>query len=161
MKSELASTRGFIGEFKKFIARGSVVDLAVGIIIGGGFNTVVSSLVNDIVMPPIGHIVGKVDFKDLYVNLSGTPYDSLTAAKAAGAATINYGNFLNNVISFLITAFAVFLLVKFINRLRDMERKKKQVEAPAPTTKDCPFCFTSIPARAVKCPACTSDLQAK
>jgi large conductance mechanosensitive channel len=164
IKKEIGEMTGVFGEFKKFALRGNVIDLAVGIIIGGGFNALVSSLVNDVIMPPIGRVVGKVDFKSLYINLSGQSYPSLEAAKAAGAATINYGNFLNSVITFLITAFAVFLLVRFVNRLRERaERRKAGVqETPQePTTKQCPYCFTEIPIKAVRCPACTSDLQAK
>jgi large conductance mechanosensitive channel len=163
IKKEIGEFGGVLGEFKKFALKGNVIDLAVGIIIGGGFNSVVSSLVNDIIMPPIGRLVGKVDFKELYVNLSSQHYDSLAAAKAAGAATINYGNFLNTIISFLITAFAVFLLVRFINRLRERTERKKQgvpEASPAPTTKQCPFCFTEISINATRCPACTSELQA-
>lgn len=144
------------GEFKTFAVRGNMVDLAVGIIIGGGFNTLVSSLVNDIIMPPIGNLVGKVDFKNLYIPLNGEHYASLEAAKAANAPTINYGAFLNTCLSFIITAFAVFLLVRFINRLREREKNKK---AEAPTTKECPFCHTDISLKATRCPACTSDLK--
>ena len=151
------------GEFKTFAVRGNMIDLAVGIIIGGGFNTLVSSLVNDIIMPPIGHLVGKVDFKNLFISLNGVHYPSLDAAKAANDPTINYGAFLNNCISFLITAFAVFLLVRFINRLRDRERRRKQgiAEPAALTMKECPFCFTQIAIKATRCPACTSDLEPK
>jgi len=161
LKKEIGFAGRIFGEFKTFAMKGNMVDLAVGIIIGGGFNTVVSSLVNDVIMPPIGHVVGKVDFKSLYINLSSTNYPSLDAAKAAGAATINYGSFLNNVISFLITAFAVFLLVRAINRLRDAEKKRKQgIAAPAaPASKTCPFCCTQVPVKATRCPACTSELQ--
>jgi large conductance mechanosensitive channel len=141
-----------VKEFKAFIMRGSVVDLAVGFIMGAAFTAIVTSFVNDIVMPPVGMILGKVNFANLYINLSGIDYQSFADAKAAGAATINYGVFLNNVIGFLITAFAIFLLVRAVNRL---QAKK----APAaPTTKDCPFCYSAINLNATRCPACTSVL---
>jgi large conductance mechanosensitive channel len=143
-------------EFREFAMRGNVVDLAVGIIIGAAFGKIVSSFVNDILMPPIGLLLGRVDFSNLFINLSGQSYASLAEAKAAGAPTINYGAFLNNVIDFLIVAFAVFLLIRFINRLsRQWERAPE-----APTTKECPFCFSMIPVRATRCPQCTSTLQA-
>mgnify|MGYP005846665979 CR=1 FL=1 len=148
--------KGFFDEFKQFIARGSVIDLAVGIIIGAAFNSIVNSLVNDIIMPPIGMLLGNVDFSELYINLTDTSYDSLAAAKEAGAATINYGVFINTVIKFLIVALAVFLVIKQINRFY-----RKPVEAPAePTTKECPFCKTQIPIAATRCPNCTSQLEA-
>jgi large conductance mechanosensitive channel len=140
-------------EFREFAMRGNVIDLAVGIIIGAAFGKIVTSLVNDILMPPLGVLLGKVDFSDLFINLSGKTYGSLTEAKAAGAATINYGIFINNIIDFLIVAFAVFLLVKQINRLT------VKPAAPTPiTTKECPFCRTAIPLQATRCPACTSQL---
>lgn len=141
-------------EFKKFIMRGNVVDLAIGIIIGAAFGKIVTSFVNDILMPPIGLLLGRVNFANLYINLSGQPYDSLEAARAAGAATINYGVFINAVLDFLIVAFVVFLLVKAINRLQ------AKPEAPPPTTKECPYCFSAIPIKAVRCPHCTSQLDA-
>jgi large conductance mechanosensitive channel len=142
-------------EFKEFAMRGNVVDLAVGVIIGGAFGKIVSSLVNDIIMPPIGLLLGKVDFASLYINLSGKPYASLAEAKAAGAATINYGLFLNVFIDFLIVVLVMFLLIKQVNKLR-----RKPAEAPAvPTTKECPFCFSIIPIKAVRCPSCTSQLK--
>ena len=145
-------------EFKAFAMRGNVVDMAVGIIIGGAFGTIVKSLVSDVIMPPIGLLLGNVDFSNLYVLLkAGTtagPYASLADAQAAGAVTLNYGVFFNTIISFLIVAFSVFLIVKQINRL------KREEEAPpaAPTTKECPYCFSAIPIKATKCPACTSSL---
>jgi large conductance mechanosensitive channel len=143
-------------EFREFAMRGNVVDLAVGIIIGAAFGKIVTSLVNDIIMPPIGLLVGRVDFSNLFINLSGQSYASLVEAKAAGAPTINYGVFLNTMIDFVIVAFAIFLLVRFINRLsRQREREPK-----APTTRECPFCLSSIPLRATRCPQCTSTLQA-
>ena len=148
-------------EFKEFAMRGNVIDMAIGIIIGAAFGTIVQSLVNDVIMPPIGWALGNVDFSNLFFVLrQGTtpgPYLSLAQAKAAGAVSINYGVFLNTVISFLIVAFSVFLLIRSINRL-----KKKEEAAPAVvTTKDCPFCFSAIPIKAIKCPACTSELKGK
>jgi len=142
-----------IKEFREFAVKGSAMDMAVGIIIGAAFGTVVKSLVDDIIMPPIGLLLGRVDFSNLFVNLSGTGYASLTAAQAAGAPTINYGLFLNNILSFVIVAFAVFLLVRNLNRLRREEPVAEEV-----TTKDCPFCHTEIPLAAVRCPHCTSEL---
>ena len=139
-------------EFRDFAMRGNVVDLAVGIIIGAAFGKIVTSLVNDILMPPLGVVLGKVDFSNLFINLSGAHYDSLTAAKAAGAATVNYGTFINNIIDFVIVAFAVFLLVKQMNRLMPPPK----VEAAA--TKECPFCKSSIVPAATRCPHCTSQL---
>jgi large conductance mechanosensitive channel len=143
-------------EFREFAMRGNVVDLAVGIIIGAAFGKIVTSLVNDIVMPPIGLLLGRVDFSSLFINLSGQPYASLAEAKAAGAPTINYGVFLNTVIDFVIVAFAIFLLVRFINRLS----RQLETTPSAPTTRECPFCLSSIPLRATRCPQCTSTLQA-
>lgn len=144
-------------EFKEFAMRGNVVDMAVGIIIGAAFGTIVGSLVNDIIMPPIGLLLGNVDFSDLFVVLkegaATGPYPTLAAAKAAGAVTLNYGAFVNTVINFLIVAFAVFLLIKNINKLR------RPAPAAEPTTKNCPFCFSTIPIKAVRCPNCTSDLK--
>jgi large conductance mechanosensitive channel len=139
-------------EFKEFAMRGNVVDLAVGVILGVAFGAIVTSLVNDIIMPPIGLALGGLDFKDLFVALNGQSYPSLAAAKAAGAPIIAYGSFLNTVVNFLIVAFAIFLLVKQVNRFK----------GPAPaaevTTKDCPYCISSIPLKAVRCPNCTSEL---
>lgn len=143
-------------EFKKFALRGSVIDLAIGIVIGASFNQIVNSIVNDIIMPPIGFLLGNVDFSELYITLGSESYESLSLAKAAGAPTINYGIFINITISFVITAFAVFLLVKFINRLRERNDKKEEISKPK--TKDCPFCFSSINLKAIKCPNCTSKL---
>lgn len=139
-------------EFREFAVKGNVMDMAVGIIIGAAFGRIVGSLVNDVLMPPIGLMLGKVDFSNLFVNLSGTAYDSVAAAKAAGAPTLNYGLFLNTVLEFLIVAFAVFLVVKQANRLR------REPAPAAPTTKDCPHCLTAIPLKATRCPACTSQL---
>ena len=141
-------------EFKAFAMRGNVLDMAVGIIIGAAFGRIITSLVSDIIMPPIGLALGKVDFSTLFLNISGTHYPTLAAAKAANAATINYGIFLNAVIDFLIVAFVIFLLVRQVNRWN------KPAPAPAPTTKDCPFCFSAIATRATRCPNCTSELRA-
>jgi large conductance mechanosensitive channel len=146
-------------EFKKFAMRGNVVDMAVGIIIGGAFGTIVKSLVDDVIMPPIGLALGGVDFTNLFLTLrEGTagPYPTLEAAKEAGAVTVNYGAFLNNIVTFLIVAFAVFLLVRAINAL-----KRKEAVAPsAPDSKACPQCATTIPIAAKRCPNCTSQLSA-
>lgn len=141
-------------EFRKFIARGNVLDLAVAVIIGGAFNAIVQSLVNDVVMPPIGLVLGRVDFSNLYINLSDTTYVSLAAAQEAGAPTINYGMFINNLINFIIVAFVVFMLVRQVNKLY----KKPEPPKP-PTTRDCPICFTTIPVKATRCPNCTSHLE--
>jgi large conductance mechanosensitive channel len=144
-------------EFKEFAMRGNVIDMAVGIIIGAAFGTIVKSLVADVIMPPIGLLLGNVDFANLFIVLKqGStigPYLSLAEAQAAGAVTINYGFFINTVISFIIVAFAVFLVIKNINRLKEKEEAK-----PAPTTKECPFCLTAIPIKAKRCPNCTSSL---
>lgn len=143
-------------EFKEFAMRGNVLDLAVGLVIGAAFGGIVTSFVNDILMPPVGLLVGKVDFSNLFINLSGTAYATLKDAKAAGAATLNYGVFLNTLINFLIVAFAVFLLVKQVNRLR------RPAPAPAaPATRECPFCLSAIPERATRCAHCTSELTAQ
>lgn len=147
-----------INEFKQFVMRGNVLDLAVGFIMGAAFSGVVKSLVEDIIMPPIGYILGDVDFSEIYINLSGGDFDSLTAAKEAGAATINVGVFLNVMINFLIVAFAVFMLVKAVNR---MMAELQDEEPPAdPTEKECPHCFSKIPIKATRCPQCTSQLEA-
>jgi len=143
-------------EFKKFAVQGNALDMAVGIIIGAAFGKIVSSLVEDVLMPPIGLLLGKVDFSNLFINLSGTAYESLAKAKEAGAATINVGLFVNNLINFVIVAFAIFLLVQQFNRL-----KKQPEPAPAgpPTTKDCPYCFSTIPLKATRCGHCTSEVK--
>jgi large conductance mechanosensitive channel len=140
-------------EFKEFAMRGNVMDLAVGVIIGAAFGKIVSSLVEDLLMPPLGQLLGKVDFSGLYFSLDGKSYDSLTAAKAAHAATLNYGVFLNTVVNFLIVAFCVFLMVKWINRFL-----AKPAPVAAPTTKDCPQCAMAIPLAAKRCGHCTSQL---
>jgi large conductance mechanosensitive channel len=141
-------------EFRKFIARGNVIDLAVGIVIGAAFTSVVKSFVDDILMPPIGRLTGGVDFSNLFINLSGGHYNSLAEAKAAGAATINYGLFFNNVLAFLIVSLAVFMIVQAYNRVRTLEESAP----PAPTEKDCPLCQMRIPLAATRCGHCTSDL---
>ena len=143
-----------LNEFKTFIARGNVMDLAVGVIIGGAFGAIINSFVNDIIMPPLGLLLAKVDFSNLYVSLDGQQYASLAAAKEAGAATINYGIFINAIINFLIIALVIFFVIRALNRLMP-----KKAEAPAaPTTKDCPYCATPIPLKATRCPNCTSEL---
>ncbi len=148
-------------EFREFALKGNVVDMAVGIIIGGAFGALVNSLVNDLLMPPLGLLLKGVDFSNLFVVLKeGTqpgPYIALADAKTAGAVTLNYGLFVNALIGFLIMAFAVFLLVRSINRLRSMS-EKSAAPAIAPQTKECPFCFSTIPLKAVRCPNCTSQL---
>jgi len=142
-------------EFKEFAMRGSVLDMAIGIIIGAAFGKIVSSFVSDILMPPVGLVLGRVNFADLFINLSDKPVTTLVEAKAAGAATINYGVFLNTVIDFVIVAFVIFLLVRQINRLQ------RQEEAPPPpSTRECPQCAMMIPLKARRCPQCTSDLKA-
>ena len=147
-------------EFKEFAMRGNVLDMAVGIIIGGAFGTIIGSLVSDVIMPPIGMALGNVDFSNLFVLLkdgakAAGPYASLADAKAAGAVTINYGIFINSVISFLIVAFAVFMLIRSMNKL-----KREEAAPPAePTTHDCPFCFSAIPLKASRCPQCTSEVK--
>ncbi len=139
-------------EFKEFAMRGNVIDLAVGVIIGGAFGKIISSFVADVIMPLIGLLLGKVNFSNLYVNLGPQKYATLAAAQEAGAPTLNYGLFLNAVIDFLIVAFVIFLAVKGINKLQ------KPAPEAAPTTKKCPFCFTEIPIEANRCPNCTSQL---
>ena len=141
-------------EFKEFAMRGNVLDMAVGIIVGAAFGRIITSLVSDVIMPPIGLLLGKVDFSGLFLNISGKSYDTLAAAKAAGAATINYGTFLNTVIDFIIVAFVIFLLVRQINRW------SKPALAAAPTTKECPYCVSAIPIKATRCPNCTSQVAA-
>lgn len=156
-KSTIGPMKKLLSEFRQFAARGNVIDLAVGVIIGGAFGKIVTSLVNDIIMPPFGVVMGKVDFRDMYINLSGTAYPSLDAAKEAGAATLNYGAFINTIIEFLIVAFALFMLIKQINKLQKLG--KKEEEKKAPTEKDCPFCFSHISIKATRCPNCTSELK--
>ena len=144
-----------LDEFKKFIMRGNVIDMAVGVIIGASFGKIVTSLVADVLMPPIGLLLGKVDFTNLFISLAGKHYASLSEAQAAGAPTLNYGLFFNNVINFVIVAFVIFVLIKQINRLQKSDVKA----APAaPTTKECPHCFSMIPLKASRCAYCTSEI---
>jgi len=138
-------------EFKAFIARGNVMDLAIAVVIGAAFGRVVSSLVGDVIMPPIGLMLAGIDFTNLFVPLGGGSYPSLAAAKAAGAPTINYGIFINTVIDFVLVAFVMFLIVRTVNRLREAPE-------PTPTTKPCPYCYSVIPLKATRCPQCTSGL---
>lgn len=148
-------------EFKEFAMKGNVLDMAIGIIIGAAFGTIVKSLVADVIMPPIGLLLGNVDFSSLYILLKegakvAGPYASLADAQTAGAVTLNYGIFINSVVSFIIVAFAVFMVVKSINKLK---RKEEEIPPAAPTTKSCPFCYTVISVQATKCPACTSEIK--
>lgn len=143
-------------EFKEFISRGSVIDLAVGIIIGAAFTAIVNSLVNDIIMPPIGYLLRGVDFTNMFYSLDGQEYASLAAAQEAGAPTINYGQFINEIIAFIIVAFVIFLLIRAINRMRAPEKE----ETEAPTTQKCPYCASEIAVEATRCPMCTSQLEA-
>lgn len=152
-----------LDEFKTFAMRGNVIDMAVGIIIGAAFSKIVDSMVKDILMPPMGWLMGKVDFANMYLTLPNSnseivSYPSLEAAKAAGAVTINYGLFINTLISFILVSFCVFLLIKLINRLRSVAKTECEKEEEV-TTKECPHCFTTIDIRATKCPNCTSDIQ--
>ncbi len=142
-------------EFKEFVMRGNVLDLAIGIIIGGAFGRIVTSLVNDIIMPPLGLLLGKVDFAALYINISGQTYASLADAQKANAPVIAYGAFVNTIIDFIIVALVIFLLIRTINKLQ------KPAPAAAPKTKDCPYCFTAVPVKATRCPACTSELKSR
>ena len=146
----------FIKEFKDFISRGNVIDLAVGVIIGGAFSGIVTSLVTNIITPVINLITCKLAFTDLFIDLDGKEYATLAAATEAGASTINYGLFIQGVIDFIITAFVIFLLVKGINKIRSIGKKG---EAPAPTTKICPFCKSEINIEATRCPNCTSEVE--
>ncbi len=141
-------------EFKKFIMRGNVMDLAIGVIIGGAFGKIVSSLVDDVIMPPIGLLLGNVNFNNLFISLGKTKYATLAEAQEAGAPTINYGLFINNIIYFLILAVIIFFMVKAINRL-----SKEEEPAPEPDTRECPHCFSAIPKKADRCPFCTSEIE--
>ncbi|HET7010425.1 MAG TPA: large conductance mechanosensitive channel protein MscL [Anaerolineales bacterium] len=140
-------------DFKAFILRGNVLDLAIAVIIGGAFGKIVTSFVNDIVMPPIGLLLGQVDFRSLYWNLSGTPYPTLAEAQAAGAPTINYGLFISTVVDFLVVAAVIFLLIRGVKRL-----ERPAQEPPPPATRECPYCFSNIPVKATRCAHCTSTL---
>lgn len=139
-------------EFREFVMRGNVVDMAVGIIIGAAFGKIVTSFVSDVLMPPIGLLMGKMDFSNLFIDLSGTGFATLAEAKKAGAATINYGLFFNTILDFVIVAVAIFLLIRQINRM------KREPAPAAPDTKECPFCLSMVPLKAVRCPHCTSEL---
>lgn len=142
-------------DFKDFAVKGNVIDLAVGVIIGGAFGKIVTSLVNDMIMPIIGLLIGKVDFTNLYISLDGTKYASLAAAQAAGAATFNYGIFINTVIEFIIIAFSIFMVIRQIAKFN----RKEEIVETAPTTKECPYCYTNIHIDATRCPNCTSELR--
>ena len=152
-------TTGFFKEFKDFISRGNVIDLAVGVIIGGAFSGIVNNLVTNIVTPAISLLTGKVSFTDLFIALDGGEYATLAAAQEAGAATLNYGLFIQAVIDFIITAFVIFLLVKGINKIRSLGKKEEAVVEATPTTKVCPFCKTEINIEATRCPNCTSEVE--
>ena len=143
-------------EFKEFALRGNMLDLAIGIIIGAAFGAIIVSLVNDVIMPPIGLLLGKVDFANLFIDLSGKGFASVAAAKAAGAPTINYGSFINTLINFIVVAFVIFLLVRVINRSK---RPPEVQPAAAPITKECPYCVSAISIKATRCPNCTSELK--
>lgn len=152
----MAKKNGFFGEFKKFITRGNVIDLAVGVIVGGAFQKIVNSLVDDIVMPVISLATKGLDFANWFIALDGGDYATLEAAKEAGAATLNFGNFISAILNFLIMAFVIFLLVKGINSV--VEKTKKPEAPEAPKTKKCPFCKTEIDIEASRCPHCTSEI---
>ncbi|MBQ2847354.1 MAG: large conductance mechanosensitive channel protein MscL [Clostridia bacterium] len=154
----MSKTKGFAAEFKKFIMRGNVIDLAVGVIVGGAFQTIVKSLVDDIVMPVISLATKGLDFTGMFVALDGGEYATLEAAQEAGAAVLTYGNFISAVLNFLIMAFVVFLLVKGINTIADKTKKNEEEAPAAPTTKDCPYCKSEIAIEATRCPHCTSEL---
>ncbi|MSU00471.1 large conductance mechanosensitive channel protein MscL [Tissierella pigra] len=139
-------------DFKEFAVKGNVMDLAVGVIIGGAFGKIVTSLVNDMIMPIMGVLIGKVDFTNLFISLDGTKYQSLSMAKDAGAATLNYGVFINTIIEFLIISFSIFIVIRQLNKFN----KKQENEEPKPNTKTCPYCYTEINPKATKCPNCTS-----
>ena len=152
-------TTGFFKEFKDFISKGNVIDLAVGVIIGGAFSGIVNNLVTNIVTPAISLLTGKVSFTDLFIALDGGEYATLAAAQEAGAATLNYGLFIQAVIDFIITAFVIFLLVKGINKIRNLGKKEEEVVEAAPTTKVCPFCKSEISIDATRCAHCTSEVE--
>ena len=140
-------------EFKEFAMKGNVLDMAVGIIMGVAFGKIITSFVNDVIMPPIGRLLGNVDFSSLFINISGKSFNSIAEAKAAGAATINYGIFLNTILDFLIVAFVMFMMIRQVNRM-------KKAPAPAPvSTKECGFCCSAIPIKAIRCPNCTSEIK--
>lgn len=144
-------------EFRAFLLRGNVLDLAVAVVVGGAFGKIVTSLVNDIIMPPIGLLLGNVDFANLFIPLDGKAYASLAAAQEAGAPTLNYGVFLNSIVEFVIIAAAIFVVLRTVRKAQ--ERLTKPVPAAAPTTKECPYCYTTIALKATRCPNCTSELK--
>ena len=146
-------------EFKEFISRGNVLDMAVGVIIGAAFKAIIDSLVKDVITPAISLLTGKTDFSNLFIALDGNAYATLAEAQEAGAATLNYGNFISAVINFFIMAIVIFAMVKSMNTLSKLTHKKKEVAPPAPTTKKCPFCCSDIAIEATKCPHCTSDIR--
>ncbi len=152
--------KNFISEFKEFAVRGNVIDMAVGIIIGGAFSPIVNSLVKDIIMPPIGFVLGNVDFSNLYVplSLSAPKYSTVSEAQAAGIVTVNYGLFFNTLISFIIVAFSVFIVVKAINKLKNFNKQEK-CRQDASVTKECPYCYSSVNIKATRCPYCTSEIK--
>lgn len=151
--------KGFVQEFKDFIMRGNVMDMAVGVIIGGAFQGIVNSLVNDVIMPVVTTVTGGIDFKNWFISLDGSSYATLAEAQEAGAATLNYGVFITALIQFLIMAFVIFMLVKGMNALAEKTSKKKAEAPAAPTTKVCPFCKSEIAIEATRCPHCTSKLE--
>ena len=154
----MSKAKGFGAEFKKFIMRGNVIDLAVGVIVGGAFQTIVKSLVDDVVMPVISLATKGIDFANWFIALDGGEYATLEAAQEAGAAVLSYGNFISAILNFLIMAFVVFLLVKGINAVADKTKKKEEEAPAAPTTKECPYCKSEIALEATRCPNCTSQL---
>ena len=156
LEKEAEKGKGFLKEFKEFAMKGNVLDLAVGVIIGGAFSSIVTSLVTNILTPIITLLTGKVSFTDLFISLDGNEYPTLAAAQEVGASTLNYGLFIQSVIDFIIIAFVIFLIVKGINKIRNIG--KKEEEEPAPTTKKCPFCMSEIDIKATRCPHCTSQL---
>ena len=158
LKKELKKGEGFMKEFKEFISRGNVIDLAVGVIIGSSFTAIVNSLVNNIITPLITLITGKVSVKELFIALDGNEYESLEAATEAGVATLGYGLFIQAIIDFIIIAFVIFLMVKAINRVRDIGKKPVEEVKAEPTTKQCPYCKSEINIEATRCPNCTSQL---
>lgn len=156
-KDMIKKGRGFFAEFREFITKGNVMDMAVGVIIGAAFQNIINSLVNDILMPVISKVTGGVDFTNWFISLDGSHYKTLAQAKKAGAATVNYGTFLTYVINFILMALVIFVMVKIVNRIRTTVEREK--EASAPDTKECPYCRSRIPIAAVRCPYCTSELE--
>ena len=154
----MSKAKGFASEFKKFIMRGTVIDLAVGVIVGGAFQGIVKSLVDDVVMPVISLATKGLDFTGMFIALDGGEYASLEAAQEAGAAVLTYGNFISAILNFLIMAFVVFVLIKCINAVADKTKKKEEEAPAAPTTKECPYCKSEIAIEATRCPHCTSEL---